>query len=462
MSNRFLEGLRQRREELQTTIEQITNGAAEHSRDLDETELANVRGISEQLAPLDERIRQLNEIEEARIGYLDDARRVDQAAHGLRPQVHGSAPAERLRSWSEQFIEAGTLQTWRPGSRTRSEGVDVGPIFRGRADPPTNGNGVSPISSADFADTLLGYQELGIIELRQPPNMLSVLRTGTTTAGVIQYVQEEQPTYGAAVVPEGEPKSPTKFDFTPKTITVATIAHWVAATRQVLDDIPQLRAYIDGRLRLGLIQAIERFVLNGDATSGDPGLLASATSITATSLVDAVLQASAEITAYNYQPTAIIMNQRDWFTLLGQFLLPPGTGPGPGLRDLADTVVTDSIPPRLVGLPIVFTPTMPQGTILVGDFLNGAQLWDRQATTIFVSDSHDDLFIRNVIVILAEARLALAIYAPHAFAVAEIEDEGRRARTARNVSPSSSPPPPAAQPVTSSSVSGRRSSGGGI
>lgn len=448
MSNRFLEGLRSHREELQTTIENITNGAAEERRDLNESELANVRGISEELAPLDERIRQLNGIEEARLGYLDDARRVDGLSHGLRPQVSGLGLTQRSQSWSERFLESGALDHYQ--GRGRSETIDVGPVFRNRdsGGGGSNGNG-DVLTTGDFEDTHLNYHDLGIRELRTPPNMLAVLPTGQTNAGVIQYVQEEEPTYGAAVVPEGEPKPPTKFAFTPKTVTVVTIAHWVAATRQVLDDIPQLRSYIDGRLRFGLLRKVEDFVLNGDATSGDPGLLAEAQSASGGNVWEALLDGAEEITAANYTPNAVVMNQRDWYGFLGE-LLSTGTGSG----SLQDTVITDSLPPRIIGLPVVFSPTVPQGDILIGDFTNGCQLWDRQATQVFVSDSHDDFFIRNTLVILAEARMALAIYAPKAFAVATVGSTGRRGRTA---------PTPASQPSQSSqpAATARRTTSGG-
>jgi HK97 family phage major capsid protein len=59
---------------------------------------------------------------------------------------------------------------------------------------------------------------------------------------------------------------------------------------------------------------------------------------------------------------------------------------------------------------------MDDNTVLVGDFANGAQLFDRQQMQILVSDNVNDAFIRNVTVILGEWRGALAVYAPFAFA----------------------------------------------
>jgi HK97 family phage major capsid protein len=50
---------------------------------------------------------------------------------------------------------------------------------------------------------------------------------------------------------------------------VTTIAHYVLATKQILDDVPQLQSYIDGRLRYGLMYVEEGQLLNGGGTGTD-------------------------------------------------------------------------------------------------------------------------------------------------------------------------------------------------
>ena len=52
------------------------------------------------------------------------------------------------------------------------------------------------------------------------------------------------------------------------------------------------------------------------------------------------------------------------------------------------------------------------GTAYVGDFHAGATLFDRGVTNVFLSDSHASLFISNILVILAEARLKSAVTEP--------------------------------------------------
>src|SRR5690606_21455420 len=50
------------------------------------------------------------------------------------------------------------------------------------------------------------------------------------------------------------------------TKSVATIAHFLVASKQILDDAPMLQSHIDGRLRYGLAYKEEDQLLNGDGT----------------------------------------------------------------------------------------------------------------------------------------------------------------------------------------------------
>ena len=50
-------------------------------------------------------------------------------------------------------------------------------------------------------------------------------------------------------------------------------------------------------------------------------------------------------------------------------------------------------------------PGLAAGTTVVGDFKTAITLFDRGQTSVFVTDSHADFFLRNQLVILAEARM---------------------------------------------------------
>jgi HK97 family phage major capsid protein len=58
---------------------------------------------------------------------------------------------------------------------------------------------------------------------------------------------------------------------------------------------------------------------------------------------------------------------------------------------------------------------MAAGTFLVGAFAGHAQILDREDVTVQVATQNEDDFIKNMLTILVEERLALAVYVAAAF-----------------------------------------------
>jgi HK97 family phage major capsid protein len=70
---------------------------------------------------------------------------------------------------------------------------------------------------------------------------------------------------------------------------------------------------------------------------------------------------------------------------------------------------------NLWGLRVVEDEHIAAGTALVGDGRMAA-VWDRMQAQIFIG-TIDDQFVRNMLTILAEERLALTVFRPAAFAI---------------------------------------------
>ena len=73
-----------------------------------------------------------------------------------------------------------------------------------------------------------------------------------------------------------------------------------------------------------------------------------------------------------------------------------------------------NVEPRLFGLPVVLTTAMLVDKFLVGNFRAAATIYDRWTARVEVATEHADFFVRNLVAILAEERLALAIKRPAA------------------------------------------------
>jgi len=65
-------------------------------------------------------------------------------------------------------------------------------------------------------------------------------------------------------------------------------------------------------------------------------------------------------------------------------------------------------------VPVVTTNSMPKSQFLVGAFGLAAGVWDRADATVEVSREHSDFFVKNMIAILCEERIALTVFRPSA------------------------------------------------
>lgn len=253
----------------------------------------------------------------------------------------------------------------------------------------------------------------GILELPQRRmTVRDLLSQGRMDGNTLEYVRETGFTNSAAPVAEAglKPESDLRFDLVNTSAKV--IAHWMKASRQILSDFAQLRSVIDNRLMYGLAYAEEQQLLNGDGTGQNlNGIIPQATAYTApitvadATEIDMIRLAMLQAELALFPSTGIVMNPADW----GRIEL---TKDADGRYIIGNPQGT--ISPTLWGLPVVTTPAIATDKFLTGAFRLGAQLFDRWDARVEVGYVNDD-FIRNLVTILAEERLALAVYRPQAF-----------------------------------------------
>ena len=246
----------------------------------------------------------------------------------------------------------------------------------------------------------------------------------STNAAIIEYFRQTGFTNNASVVPEYSSsnfgaKPQSTMTFKGEQAPVRTIAHWEAAHRNVLADEPQLRSIVDNELLYGLRLTEDNQILSGAGTGEDlTGILnttgiqtyswsSGSTTPVADTKADAIRRAATLSYLAYYEPTGIIVNPNDWEDIeltkntQGTYLLAMSVAGG------AES--------RVWRIPVIDTPAIASGTALIGAFGTGAQLYDREAATIRISEQHSDFFVRNAIVILAEERIALAVKRPESF-----------------------------------------------
>lgn len=247
-----------------------------------------------------------------------------------------------------------------------------------------------------------------------------LLMPGRMDGNALEFVQETGFVNNAGMVVEGDkkPQSDIKFDL--KSTTAKVIAHYMKASRQILDDASQLQSYIDGRLRYGLAFKEEQQILNGDGTGQNLlGIIPQATAYvrpigvatSAESKIDTLRYAMLQAVLAEYPASGHVLNPIDWAAIetlkdtSGQYIIGNPQG---------------ALNPTLWKLPVVETQAIAVNKFLTGAFSMGAQIFDRWASRVEVATENEDDFVKNLVTILAEERLALAVYRPEAFIYGDI------------------------------------------
>lgn len=286
--------------------------------------------------------------------------------------------------------------------------------------------GVKAITSLESGDggagdLIVPQRVPGII--RQPDRAMTIrdlLSVGRTTSNSIEFVQETGFTNAAAPVAEGAQKPESSLEFSLQTSPVRTIAHWMQASKQVLADVPALQSYIDTRLRFGLELVEEDQILAGDGTGQNLlGLIPQATPFDDTrrkvgdTRIDIVRRAMTQVRLAEYRADAIVLHPSDWEEI--------------ELTKDADARYIWANPrgllgPTLWGLPVVDTTAVEEGEFLVGNFRMSSQIWDREDANVEISTEDRDNFIKNMVTMRAEERLALTVYRPEALIYGDFDE----------------------------------------
>lgn len=247
--------------------------------------------------------------------------------------------------------------------------------------------------------------------------LLDILPVQKVETGVLEFIELDG--YVNAVDyqrQEGDEKAATDLPAKVSRAEIATLAHWLPASLQVLEDNEELTNMISLVLGVSLRQKLELELLVGEGGQGEiKGLLEYAPRFQGVGDVaaDLVGQAITDLEAAGWKASAIVMNPTDWFTISSQ------------RGDDGHYVMgspRDPAPPSLWNRPVILNASMPYRAALVLDTSQVALL-DRQQVTIEASRFDGSNFRKNMVTILAELRAGLAVYAPSALRLVDIFPE---------------------------------------
>ncbi|WP_436409596.1 phage major capsid protein [Kaistia defluvii] len=317
----------------------------------------------------------------------------------------GGSDGEAHKSFGQQFVESDNFKAFADSKFGRTSKADL--QIKATITSATS-NAAGSAGAAVAPTRLAGINEL-------PQRRLTVrdlISPGRMDGSALEYVKETGFTNSAAPVAEGAAKPGSDIQLSLVTTSAKVIAHWMKASRQILDDVAQLTSYIDERLLYGLAYVEEAQLLNGDGTGQNlNGIIPQATAYSApitvsgATSIDMIRLMHLQAALAEFPSTGTVMHPSDWAWIellkdtTGQYII---GNPQGGLS------------PTLWGLPVVATPAMSVDKVLTGAFRLGAQLFDRWDARVETGYVNDD-FTKNLVTILAEERLALAVYRSESF-----------------------------------------------
>ncbi|WP_374374968.1 phage major capsid protein [Tabrizicola sp.] len=324
----------------------------------------------------------------------------------------GGGGIPHVETWGEQFTKQATDQL---ESMVRDKNAKASVQLKALSTDGASGGALIPV-----------HREANINPLpQQRLTIRALLPVVSVSSGTIEYVSQTTRTNAAAPVAEAATKPESNLAFALESAQSRVIAHWIKSSRQVLEDAPQLQSLIDTEMRYGLALSEEAQLLNGDGTGQNlDGLVTNATAFTdaagivaevspaGATMIDVIGAAIYQSAINDFPPTGIVLHWSDWWKMLmtkdsdGKYIL--GSPQGMAM-------------PQMWGLPVVPTKSMAQGEFLVGDFRTAATLYDRWQPRIEMGHVNDD-FIKNMVTILAEERVALAIKNPLALITGTFAD----------------------------------------
>lgn len=377
---------------------------ADFGQKLDAVKEMAEKAVADAQKGADQSAAQKEVIDNALTGMNEAKARLDELEQKMARG--GPADDERQKSIGEQFVESDGFKSFEATGFAKT-------AQRGDMQIKATLTSATTAAAGSVGDAVQTTRLPGILEL--PQRRLTVrdlLSQGRMDGSTLEYVKETGFNNNAAPVAEAAAKPESDLQFDLVTTSAKVIAHWMKASRQILSDVSQLRSTIDQRLLYGLAYAEEQQLLNGSGSGQNlHGIIPQATAyaapitIAGATSIDMMRLAMLQAALAEYPATGHVMNPIDWAFIEtlkdsdGRYIIGNPQG---------------SIAPTLWGLPVVTTQAIAVDKFLTGAFKLGAQVFDRWDARVETGYVNDD-FTKNLVTILAEERLALAVYRPEAF-----------------------------------------------
>ena len=270
-------------------------------------------------------------------------------------------------------------------------------------------NSMKAVETMTLTNQLTGTSQVSYVEnpiLRSffNPHLYDVFRIIPTATGNVTFPRGNNPlgegSFGTQT--EGNSKAQVDYDVTMVNTSVPFIAGFAKVSRQMLQDLPFLQAY----LSQSLLEDWNRRVNNSFMSTITASATAGSTS--ATPVAERVVDYTAQHLALGLgQPNLILTTHAVWASILktqptnGSYSVPGGITIGAN----GET--------RIIGIPVVPHSQIVSGKIYVMN-TNAFAIAQASGLAVRSTEFDQDDFVKNVVTYRAEARVALLSFQPTA------------------------------------------------
>lgn len=249
--------------------------------------------------------------------------------------------------------------------------------------------------------------------LPEDTGILDLISRAQMSTALVEYLQITGWTEGAAIVVPGALKPMSDFDTDLAEARAYTYADGFAVTNQSLADEPFLATYLQNRLPRHLRNELQRVLLAGSGTGGEPkGILATTgvqsqawvatTGDPKSDLLDTFSYAFEKVDNVDGENQGVGMAPADYWKIMrlrdndGRYYSQGPWSQGPG---------------TLWGVPMRKIRRLTAGSAITGEF-STITLLDREGVSVAAFNQHEDYARRNLTYVRAELRAGLAIFEP--------------------------------------------------
>lgn len=313
--------------------------------------------------------------------------------------------APKTEGWGEQFIKSAAYKS--------VQGAERQAFGRQSAEVK---NIVTNAIGNTFSERRPGIVE-GAFRVFTIEDLLTAI---PTSSNAIDWVRENVFTNAAAETAEGGALPQSSITFTPGTMPVQNVGHFIKITRQLAMDNAALAAFINRRMVYGVNLRVEGQLVAGNGTTPNLSGLVNVGNFTAHGYTAASLNAAGlsptnrfdligkmigDCALADYPADVVILNTADWWMMRlakdgqGRYLLgDPGS----------------NVVPTLFGRPVVASNAMVASKVWVGSLSQAATLHNREGISLDLSDSDENNFQLGLVTVRAMRRLALTVEKPAA------------------------------------------------